>query len=245
MGILLAAAVMLSAAPLFAISHYQGRPNDPKAVYLTPENFPVNADGVGDDSPAIQQAIDKVRETSGQGIVFVPSGRYRLTKTIYIWPGIRLIGFGAARPTFVLGAKTPGFQQGPAYMVFFAGGRPAPNATPPDANPGTFYSAMSNIDVSDESEEKTYVGSAGADGTISNLRLFAEQGGESVAVDEKGDVYIAAGQVYVYDSGGKLVDRIDVPERPSQLLFGGSHRSTLFILARSSLYGVRTRYKGR
>ena len=99
--------------------------------------------------------------------------------------------------------------------------------------------------VSDESEEKTYVGSAGADGTISNLRLFAEQGGESVAVDEKGDVYIAAGQVYVYDSGGKLVDRIDVPERPSQLLFGGSHRSTLFILARSSLYSVRTRYKGR
>src|SRR5215469_6090753 len=147
MGILLAAAVMLSAAPLFAISHYQGRPNDPKAVYLTPENFPVNAAGVGDDSPAIQQAIDKVRETSGQGIVFVPSGRYRLTKTIYIWPGIRLIGFGAARPTFVLGAKTPGFQQGPAYMVFFAGGRPAPNATPPDANPGTFSSAMSNINI--------------------------------------------------------------------------------------------------
>ena len=31
-------------------------------------------------------------------------------------------------------------------MVFFAGGRPKGSQPPPDANPGTFYSAISNID---------------------------------------------------------------------------------------------------
>ncbi|MFZ0883106.1 MAG: glycosyl hydrolase family 28-related protein, partial [Candidatus Acidiferrales bacterium] len=122
-------------------SYYPSRLDDPKAIYLTPENFPVKADGLADDSAALQQAINKVQETTNQGILFIPAGRYRLTTTIYVWPGIRLIGYGAARPTFVLGANTKGFQQGPTYMIFFTGKRPQGDTPPPDANPGTFYSA--------------------------------------------------------------------------------------------------------
>lgn len=99
--------------------------------------------------------------------------------------------------------------------------------------------------VSDESGEKTYVGTVDNDGTISNLKLFAEQGGENLAVDEKGNVYLAAGQVFVYNPSGELIDTIDVPERPSQLLFGGTDGHTLFVLARSSLYAVQAMYKGR
>jgi hypothetical protein len=144
---LLAAAILLSVVPLFASSYYPARLDDPKAIYFTPENFPVTGDGIADDSAALQQAINTVQEKTNQGIVFIPAGRYRLTKTIYIWPGIRLIGFGSARPNFVLTANTPGFQQGPAYMMFFAGARPTGKVTPPDANPGTFYSAISNIDI--------------------------------------------------------------------------------------------------
>jgi hypothetical protein len=144
---ILTAAMLLTVVPLFATSYYPARLDDPKAIYLTPDNFPVKGDGVADDSAVLQQAINTVREKTNQGILFVPAGRYRLTKTIYIWPGIRLIGFGADRPTLVLTANTAGFQQGPAYMVFFAGGRPGTNAPPPDASPGTFYSAISNIDI--------------------------------------------------------------------------------------------------
>jgi hypothetical protein len=145
--ILAVAAILSTAVPLLGTSYYPVRPNDAKAVYLTVDSFPVKGDGVADDSAVLQQAINKVRETTNQGILFVPAGRYRLTRTIYIWPGIRLIGFGAVRPTFLLAADTPGFQQGPAYMMFFAGGGPNSNAAPVDANPGTFYSAISNIDI--------------------------------------------------------------------------------------------------
>jgi hypothetical protein len=147
MKTLLAASILSSVVPVIASSYYPARLEDPKAIYLTQDNFPIKGDGIADDSAVLQQAINTVQEKTNQGILFVPAGRYRLTKTIYVWPGIRLIGFGTARPTFVLAANTPGFQQGPTYMVFFAGGRPGANAPAPDANPGTFYSAISNIDI--------------------------------------------------------------------------------------------------
>jgi sugar lactone lactonase YvrE len=160
----------LAALPLFAasVSYYPQRLDDPKAVYLTPDSFPVRGDGVADDSVALQQAIDAVQEKPNQGILFVPSGRYRISKTIYVWPGVRVVGYGPTRPVLMLGKDTPGFQQGMGYMVFFTGGRPGPGSqtarpranaptgpfpgTVPlsgniiDANPGTFYSAMNNID---------------------------------------------------------------------------------------------------
>jgi len=69
--------------------------------------------------------------------------------------------------------------------------------------------------------------------------------GEGVAVDSRGNVYIAAGQVHVYNPAGKLIDTIAVPERPLQLVFGGADHQTLFVPARTSLYSVRTRYPGR
>lgn len=144
---LLAAVIFSSVAPLLASSYYSARLDDPKAIYLTQENFAVKGDGIADDSTVLQQAINQIQEKTNQGILFVPPGRYRLSRTVYIWPGIRLIGFGATRPAFVLAANTPGFQRGPSYMLFFAGARPIANAPPPDANPGTFYSAISNIDI--------------------------------------------------------------------------------------------------
>src|SRR5438552_11358604 len=147
MKTLLTPAMFHSVVPLFATAYYPARLNDARAIYLTPDNFPVKGDGIADDTAVLQQAIDKVQEKTNQGILFVPAGRYRLTRTIYLWPGIRLIGFGTARPTLVLAAGTPGFQQGPTYMVFFAGARPRADKPPPDASPGTFYSAISNLDI--------------------------------------------------------------------------------------------------
>jgi sugar lactone lactonase YvrE len=129
-------------------SYYPLRLDDPKAVYLTTNNFPVHADGLGDDADALQLAINKIQETTHQGIVFIPEGQYRIGKTINIWAGIRLIGYGSHRPVFVLGENTPGYQEGQGkYMIHFVSDRPREDQAVRDANPGTFYSGISNIDM--------------------------------------------------------------------------------------------------
>jgi sugar lactone lactonase YvrE len=129
-------------------SYYPLRLADPKAVYLTTNNFPVHGDGLGDDADALQQAINRVQETTHQGIVFIPEGKYRLGTTVNVWSGIRLIGYGSQRPAFVLGEHTPGYQGSTNnYMIHFVGDRPRDGRPIRDANPGTFYSGISNIDM--------------------------------------------------------------------------------------------------
>jgi sugar lactone lactonase YvrE len=84
----------------------------------------------------------------------------------------------------------------------------------------------------------TYSGRVNPDGTLTDLQRFADRGGECVAVDGNGNVYIANGQVFVYDAAGKQISRIDVPERPIDILFGGPGHRTLFILTHHALYSV-------
>jgi len=154
----LLATLLAGASTAFAASTITTRLEDPKAVYLPAPG------GAADDTDAIQAAIDKAENHAREGIVFVAAGRYRLTRTVYVWPGVRLFGYGATRPVFELPANTPGFQKGIGVMVIFTGMRPGsgpfagrrvpfppPGSVPPnpaiaDANSGTFYSAMSNID---------------------------------------------------------------------------------------------------
>ncbi len=126
-----------------AQSVYPRKPDDPRAVEFNREAGR-QADGISDDADALQQAINRVQ---GSGVVFIPEGRYRLGKTVYVNRGIRLIGFGAKRPVFVLGANTPGFQQGERrYMVQFTDQRSQPGQPVVDGSEFTFYSGMSNID---------------------------------------------------------------------------------------------------
>ena len=165
MKMLLLCAVLLGVSSFASASSvFTTRLDDPRAVYLTAQEFGAHGDGIGDDTAAIQAAIDKAEGSVREGIVFVPSGRYRLTHTVYLWPGVRLIGYGATRPVFALADNTPGFQTGVGVMVMFTGARPAailrfgkrvpfppPGSVPPndnvaDADEDTFYSAMSNID---------------------------------------------------------------------------------------------------
>jgi sugar lactone lactonase YvrE len=51
-------------------------------------------------------------------------------------------------------------------------------------------------------------------------------------------VFVANGQIFQYGPDGKQVGRIDVPERPLQLIFGGPDKRTLFVLTHHSLYAV-------
>lgn len=129
-----------------AQSIYPIKIEDQKAVYFHADQFDVQADGIHDDSDALQQAIDKVEANGKFGIVFIPEGTYLLNKTIYIWKGIRLIGYGKNRPVFTRNGNDPGFNaEDSRYMVYFASNKGRGRRIS-DANAGTFYSAISNID---------------------------------------------------------------------------------------------------
>ena len=132
------------------------RPDDPAAKIVKGKG-----DGRADDTAAIQQALDTARDKTGHGLVFLPSGRYRITRTLVVPIGVRVFGTGPTRPVIVLAPNTPGFQQGVSTMIVFSGGDqynvgdvpvPVPGVVPAgkvvrDANSATFYSSMSNVDV--------------------------------------------------------------------------------------------------
>jgi sugar lactone lactonase YvrE len=125
------------------------------------------------------------------------------------------------------------WQQGPADHV----GWRWSNAL--DANGLVGARPGERLYVTNGSENVTYSGTVGPGGTLTGLKPFANRGGESVAVDGDGRVYVANGQVFVYGADGKPLGRIDVPERPLQILFGGADRRTLFILTHHTLYAAR------
>ncbi len=93
--------------------------------------------------------------------------------------------------------------------------------------------------VANSSENRTYSGTIGAGGTLTDLKPFADRGGESVVKGPDGRVFVANGQVFAYAPDGRALGRIDVPDRPLQLLFGGADGRTLFILTHHALYAAR------
>jgi len=95
------------------------------------------------------------------------------------------------------------------------------------------------IYVSSESEDRTYSGVVQANGTLADLKPFAERGGESVAVDIAGNVYVANGQIIIYSPTGPQIGEIDVAERPIDIVFGGKNHNTIFILAHHALFAAK------
>ena len=135
-------------------SFYQKRLQDSDAVYFTPENYPIKADGSMDVSDALQQAITDLKTQHNFGVLFIPEGTYLISKTIYVPQAIRLIGYGKKRPVIILAKNSPGYQQpdstdkGKAkYVFWFTSSLPQPGKKVNDAGAGTFYSAMSNINL--------------------------------------------------------------------------------------------------
>jgi sugar lactone lactonase YvrE len=73
------------------------------------------------------------------------------------------------------------------------------------------------------------------------MKVIAPRGEYSTAVDADGNLYIADGQIFVYDQEFHEIRRISVEERPISMAIGGKERNTLYVTTHSSLYGIRIR----
>jgi gluconolactonase len=99
--------------------------------------------------------------------------------------------------------------------------------------------------VSDIGAGKTYRYVIGRKGMLEDRQLFCAQGSDGMTLDERGDVYLTGDGVTVYDSSGRKIAHIPVPESwTANLCFGGSDRKTLFITASEGIYVLRMRVKG-
>jgi hypothetical protein len=196
-----AATVLTPAAADASTSVYLSAPRDPRAVTVRGVG-----DGRADDTAAIQSAIDEATKAQKGGVVFLPSGRYRISRTVFIRSGVRVFGVGRTRPLIVLGDATPGFASGVAAMLSFTGedqyrsGKPAeppPTSVPFDptifdATSTTFYSALSNVDF------EIGAGNAGAVA----VRARVAQHGYLRHID----FHIGSGFAGVYQAGNEAED---------------------------------------
>jgi len=84
-------------------------------------------------------------------------------------------------------------------------------------------------------------------GAASNERILIpaiEGVPDGIRADEKGNLYIAAKDLFVFSPQGKLLYGIKLGETPANCAFGDADLQTLYITAQSSVYRVRLDVKG-
>lgn len=188
-------------------SVYQQKFDDEMGIFFTEEEFPELKDASEDVSGVLMKAIQRLLDEQGYGILYIPEGEYRIRHTILIPRAVRLIGYGKKRPVFILPAGTQGFEgtvhddsvvkdregyPGANYMFWFIGDNDIASGEIKDANAGTFYSALTNMDFRIEEDNP---------GAVCIRAHFAQHGFISHCHFELGD-----GLAGLYDVGNEMED---------------------------------------
>jgi len=89
---------------------------------------------------------------------------------------------------------------------------------------------------------------------VLNRKIFidflGDFGADGMTVDKDGNLYIALRDesnpgIYIYDKKAEQIDKIPLPEVPSNVTFGkGSDKNYLFITAGGSLYKIKVLSEG-
>lgn len=82
------------------------------------------------------------------------------------------------------------------------------------------------------------------DGSLANKTHFAPKGSDGMTIDNKGNIYLTSGKVWVYNPKGELIEEIEFPEAPANVCFGGKKRNILFVTARKGVYTLKMNVKG-
>jgi sugar lactone lactonase YvrE len=109
--------------------------------------------------------------------------------------------------------------------------------------------------IDDTDRHHVRVFDIGADGALSNGRLFADvtHGGtvgrpDGMKLDTQGNLYVTANTaegVWVFAPDGTLLGFIGTPEPPANCAWGGPNNSTLFITANTGVYRLPMKVSGQ
>ena len=93
--------------------------------------------------------------------------------------------------------------------------------------------------VSDINDRKIWKYDIQPDGTLLNKTLFAPEGSDGMTIDNQGNVYLTNRFVSVFDKTGKSIAKIEVPEQPANICFGGKKTEYPFYYSKN--LGVHTK----
>lgn len=89
------------------------------------------------------------------------------------------------------------------------------------------------------------------DGTLENGRVFAKMEAEAegaadgMKVDTEGNLYSTGpGGLWIFSPKGKVLQQVDMPDRITNVAWGGPDFSTLFLTAPNAVYQLETNQKG-
>jgi len=99
--------------------------------------------------------------------------------------------------------------------------------------------------VADIGGNITWSYSIKADGSLTDKKLFCNQGSDGMTIDSKGNIYLTGKGVIIFDKKGNKIGNIEVPENwTANVCFGGADLKSLFITASKGLYRIKLKVKG-
>ena len=99
--------------------------------------------------------------------------------------------------------------------------------------------------VADTEYDQVFVYEVLDEGNLGARQPFANTASDGITLDGQGNLYTAWGDgIKIYNPHGELIQTLTMPERPSNLAFGGVDHKTLFITGRESLYSIEMNVKG-
>ena len=99
--------------------------------------------------------------------------------------------------------------------------------------------------IADIAANKTFKYTIAPDGSLTDKKLFVEQGSDGMTLDERGNVYLTGNGVTVYNPQGVKIAHIKIDEPwTANLCFCGRNKDNLFITASKAVYILHMNVKG-